>query len=58
VEDKAYIFPKGNVDELAKCLQNLCDDGTAVKKMKESAAFVCGKYNWDDVTNRTLELYQ
>lgn len=58
VEDKAYIFPKGNVDELAKCLQNLCADSAAVETMKASAAFVCGKYNWDDVTNRTLELYQ
>lgn len=58
VEDKAYIFPRGNVAELAECLASLCKDSAAVDAMKISATFVCGKYNWDDVTRRTLELYQ
>jgi glycosyltransferase involved in cell wall biosynthesis len=58
VEDKACIFPKGNVEALAQCLGSLCADQEAVNTMKAQSSFVCGKYNWDDVTNRTLELYQ
>lgn len=58
VEDKACIFPKGSVDALAECLRSLCQDNASVNAMKTTSAFVCDKYNWDDVTNRTLELYQ
>lgn len=58
VEDKAVIFPKGNVALLANCLQALCDDSDTVRKMKHASTFVCDKYNWDDVTAKTLELYQ
>ena len=58
VEDKAVIFPKGNVENLTKCLQALCADSDTVSTMKLVSAFVCGKYNWDDVTEKTLELYQ
>ena len=37
----------------------LCDREDVVKKYKEQAAeFICGKYNWDDVTKRTVDLYQ
>lgn len=59
VEDKAITFPKGDVAALERCLQSLCDDPQRVSKYKEAAqSFICGKYNWDDVTNKTLELYQ
>lgn len=59
VEDKAEIFPRGNVEALAECLQALCDDPEHVSRSKASAAdFICGKYNWDDVASQTLELYK
>ena len=59
VEDKAVIFPRGDVTALRSCLQSLCDDPSQVKLYKEGAqSFVCGKYNWDDVTKKTLELYR
>ena len=58
VEDKAYIVRRGNVDELTRCLQKLCSDLSDVEAMKSSSTFVCDKYNWDDVTEKTLELYQ
>lgn len=58
VEDKAVIFQKGNVENLTKCLQALCADSDTVSTMKLVSTFVCGKYNWDDVTGKTLELYQ
>lgn len=59
VEDKGYIFPRGNTKQLAKCLQALCDDNLPVIITKRSAEeFICGKYDWDAVARRTLELYQ
>lgn len=58
VEDKAVIFQKGNVNELREKLQYLCDNADIVKKYKQEARdFICEKYNWDDVTNTTLKLY-
>ena len=59
VEDKAVLFPKGDVAALQNQLQRLCDDEQLVARFKAGAAdYICGKYSWDDVTNQTLELYQ
>ena len=58
VEDRAVIFPRGNVQALAECLQGLCEDPGKVVRRKESVReYICEKYSWDDVTRRTLELY-
>lgn len=58
VEDKAVIFKKSNVDDLREKLQMLCDDEQMVEKYKQEASdFICGKYNWDEVVERTLGLY-
>ena len=58
VEDKAVIFPKGNIEELTKCLQALCAGTLELACTKDSVRdFVCQKYNWDDVTEKTLDLY-
>ena len=59
VEDKAVTFAKGNVDDLKEKLQWLCDNPDVVEGYKrESADFICEKYNWDEVVDRTLELYE
>ena len=59
VEDKAVIFKKGNIEELRNSLQQLCDDERLVDKYKQGASeFILSKYNWNDVTERTLELYR
>lgn len=59
VEDKAAVFAKGNVDALRACLQRLCDDAASVAEYKSgAAAYICEKYNWDDVTEKTLALYR
>ena len=59
VEDKAAVFPRGDTGALRECLRGLCDAPDRVKKYKaEAQAFVCGKYSWDDVTEKTLELYR
>ena len=59
VEDKAVVFQKSNVEDLRDKLQNLCDHPEKVTMYKDSASdFICQKYNWDDVVNRTIALYQ
>lgn len=59
VEDKAVIFQKSNVEQLKKILQDLSDHPEKVREYKDSASdFICQKYNWDDVVNRTLDLYK
>ncbi len=58
VEDKAVLFRKSDVADLKKKLQMLCDEEEMVESYRKSAAdFVCRKYSWDDVVERTLELY-
>ena len=58
VEDKAVIFRKSDISHLQEKLQWLCEHEDEVATYKAQATeFVCGKYNWDDVVDRTLELY-
>ena len=58
VEDKAITFRHSDVADLRNVLQSLIDDPERVERYKESAAeYICDKYNWDDVVERTLELY-
>ena len=59
VEDHAVVFEKGNTNDLRDRLQFLIDHPDEVKKYKETASnFICGKYNWDNVVARTLDLYR
>lgn len=59
VEDRAITFRKSDVNDLRAKLQMICDDPQLVAGYKENAAdYICGKYNWDKVTEETLELYQ
>ena len=51
-------FEKGSVADLTDKLQYLCDTPTDVAKYKSNAAdYICERYNWQDVTLRTLQLY-
>ena len=51
-------FPKGNVPALAETLQGLCDTPETVASYKAKAAdYICSRYNWDDITAQTLQLY-
>ena len=57
--DYGIIFPKGDVAALTQTLQNLCDEPKTVNRYKGQATdYITGKYSWDDVTRKTLELYQ
>lgn len=59
VEDKAVLFKKSDVEDLKDRLQQLCDCPEEVQKYKAVAAeFICKKYNWDAITEETLELYR
>lgn len=59
VENKAMLFKKSDIDDLKEKLQYACDNPDAVERLKNGAAdFICQKYNWDDVVEQTLKLYQ
>lgn len=59
VEDKAAVFKKGSVPDLSLQLQRLCSASDTVNLYRAHAQqFICEKYNWDQVTGKTLELYQ
>lgn len=59
IEDIGITFEKGNTDDLRKKLQHLCNNPEIVSWYKErSAEFVGKKYKWDDVVQKTLQLYK
>ena len=59
VEDKAVVFRKSDVEDLREKLDTLCENVELVEKYKnEASRFVCDKYNWDDVVEKTLRLYR
>lgn len=59
VEDKALTFKKGDVKDLRRQLVWLLSHPDEVHRMgAESVDYICGKYDWDDVTKRTLAVYE
>ena len=53
VEDKAVTFK-----DLERVLQKLLDSPELVCRYKSiSSEYICHKYNWDDVVEKTLQLY-
>ena len=59
VEDKAVTFRKSDVEDLRLKLQMLCDDEQIVEKYKVTATdFILKKYGWDDVVDKTIDLYR
>ena len=59
VEDKAVLFRKSDVKNLRDKLQILCNDEGLVSKYKEQAAdYICRKYNWEEIAEKTVKLYR
>ena len=59
VEDKGELFRQGDADDLRDKLQCLCDSPDRVKRYRDEADdFICSKYDWDDVVEKTLNLYR
>jgi len=58
IEEYGLTFRKSDISDLKDQLQRLCDDTDMVASYKKYAAdYICSRYNWDDVTNRTLQIY-
>lgn len=57
-EDNAVYFEKGNVDSLEEKLRLLLDNESIVRQYKDNAHKYITKFNWDDVTAQTIELYK
>ena len=58
VEQKAVAFQKSSVEALEAAMQQLCDEPERVADYKKEAReFICHKYDWDRVANKTMELY-
>lgn len=56
--EMAVAFKKSDVNDLADKLKLLCEDKELVEKYRSSASeYICGRFNWDDVVDKTLELY-
>lgn len=59
VEDMAAVFKKADVWDLTASLEYLLNNPQEVNNYKANAAkFICGKYDWDNVTKETLLLYE
>lgn len=59
IEDKGVTFEKSNIDNLRKKLQDLCNNPKKVQKYKLGAQkYILQKYNWDLITECTLNLYE
>jgi glycosyltransferase involved in cell wall biosynthesis len=55
----ARTFPTGDACALGKALRELLDDPAGRSKMAELAvAAAAGRYSWDTVAARTLDLYE
>lgn len=58
VEDYAVSFRKGNVEDLKTKLEYLLENPDVTAKYKEkSSDFICRKYNWEDVVDKTIQVY-
>lgn len=59
VEDKAVTFKKSNAEDLKNKLEWLISHERETMGYKnEAAAFICNKYSWDGVVEKTLRLYE
>ncbi len=59
IGDMGATFRKGDIDDLTARLSELLTDISIVEGYKKHAAgYITERYNWDDVVDRTLELYR
>lgn len=57
--DKALYFEKGNAKSLENLVNQLIHNENLVNKYKEEASdYICSKFSWNDVVDKTLELYK
>jgi glycosyltransferase involved in cell wall biosynthesis len=59
VKDRALPFKKGDITDLTKKLQLLCDDPELVSSYKDGASsYICSMFDWDLIAEQTLQLYK
>lgn len=59
VENHAVAFKKSDVKDLEEKLTELLEHPEIVEKYREeSADYICQKYNWDEVVEKTLKVYR
>lgn len=59
VKEHAFTFEKSNVHDLKNKLEYLLAHPEEVINMREGCAdYICQRYDWEDVVDRTLELYR
>lgn len=59
VEDKALVFRKGDAGDLREKLRYMLAHPEVVHTYgAQSADFICGKYQWDEVVDETIKLYR
>ena len=59
IQQCGYTFRKSDTADLRRVLEKLLEHPEMVQeKAKLSADFICSRYNWDDVVERTLKLYR
>lgn len=56
---QGVTFRQGDVQDLTERLQILLDAPDTVQAYRtQAAAYILGRYNWDDVTEKTLKVYE
>lgn len=59
VGDMGITFKKGSADDLAEKMTYLDDTPELANKLRSSSAkYILDKYNWNNVADRTIELYK
>ena len=56
--EDGFTFPVGNEEKLRELIQRLCDKQVLVEDCKRRVNQHFAPMSWDEVTDRTLELYQ
>ena len=58
IGDHGLTFRKGDTADLVEKLCRLCEDPEEVSRYAAQAAeYICTRYSWEDVVDRTLRLY-
>ncbi len=59
IENKGLTFKVGNIEDLKSKLYLLLNNQQLVYRLKkESKNYILNKYNWNKITDKTLEVYR
>lgn len=59
VEDQAVIFKQGNIRDLERKLQRMCEDEKMIERYRMHASdYICNKFDWNQTVEKTIRLYK